>query len=130
MNNKVLIVEDHELNLKLFRDLLELKGAEVLSTNDGSLFYDMALSFMPDLILMDIKLQLISGYDLIKQIKSDPITKHIPIIAITAFATKNDEEKLLKAGCASYIAKPFAVDYFFDVISNFLELKTLTEELV
>jgi two-component system cell cycle response regulator DivK len=124
-NNKVLIVEDHELNLKLFRDLLELKGIEVLATNDGSLFYDMALSSMPDLILMDIKLQLVSGYDLIKQVKNNPLTKHIPIIAVTAFATKNDEEKLLKAGCASYIAKPFAVDHFFEVIGKFLELKTL-----
>lgn len=124
MKNKVLIVEDHELNLKLFRDLLELRGVEISSTNDGSLFYNMVIDFMPDLILMDIKLQLISGYDLIKQVKNDCLTKNIPIIAVTAFATKKDEEKLLQAGCASYIAKPFTVDYFFEILSKFLTLQT------
>jgi len=122
---KVLIVEDNELNLKLFHDLLSLKNIEVISTNDGELCYNMTLESRPDLILMDIKLQLISGYELIKQIKQNPEISNIPIIAVTAFATKRDETNLLNAGCSSYIAKPFDIDNFFEIIDSFLEVEKL-----
>jgi two-component system cell cycle response regulator DivK len=121
--NKVLIVEDNELNLKLFKDLLELRNVKVCSTKDGGKFHNIALEFMPDLILMDIKLQIISGYDLIKQLKLDQRTKHIPIVAITAFATKSDKENLLKAGCAAYLSKPVSVDHFFEVVEHHLDLE-------
>jgi two-component system cell cycle response regulator DivK len=127
--NKVLIVEDNELNLKLFKDLLELRNAEVCSTKDGAEFHRIALEFMPDLILMDIKLQIISGYDLIKELKLDNRTKDIPIVAITAFATKSDRERLLKAGCAAYLSKPVTVDHFFEVIAHHLDLNITSKEL-
>ncbi len=118
---KILIVEDNELNLRLFHDLLELKEVEVLSTKDGNNFIDMANKFLPDLVIMDIQLQGVSGFDLIKQLKSQPLTFHIPIIAITAFAMKADEERILRAGCAAYISKPVSIERFFEVVDKFLE---------
>jgi two-component system cell cycle response regulator DivK len=128
VKKKILIVEDNELNLRLFHDLLELKNLEVLSTKDGNLFFDMAKHFMPDLVLMDIQLQGVSGFDLIKLLKTDEKLKDIPIIAITAFAMKSDEERILEAGCQAYIAKPVSIERFYEVIDQFIVQQNISED--
>jgi len=120
--NKILIVEDNELNLKLFRDLLIANGYDVLGTKDGSEAIEMANTLVPDLILMDIQLHGVSGFDVIKQIKNNDKVKHIPIIAVTAFAMKDDKERILEAGCQAYIAKPISIGPFLEVIKDFMKV--------
>lgn len=118
---KVLIVEDNELNLKLFCDLLVIKNHEILVSRDGIGVVKMALDLSPDLILMDIQLSDISGADLISDLKRNPRTKKIPIIAITAFAMRNDEVKILETGCDLYMSKPVSIDNFFLSIEKFMK---------
>lgn len=118
---KILIVEDNELNLKLFRDLLGAHGYDTVETKDGFEAIDMAREQMPDLILMDIQLPEISGLEVTRRLKADAATAHIPIVAVTAFAMKDDEEKILASGCEAYISKPISIQYFLDVVRKFLE---------
>src|SRR3954467_13121404 len=99
MAKKILIVEDNDLNLKLFRDLLHAHGYEIAETKEGLEAVALARQVKPDLILMDIQLPEISGLDVTRRIKADPELASIPIIAVTAFAMKDDEEKILRAGC-------------------------------
>ena len=120
MTKRILIVEDNELNLKLFRDLLEANGYETLETKDGNQAVQMERSQQPDLILMDIQLPEISGLDITKMIKADSTIAHIPVIAVTAFAMKNDEEKILQAGCEAYISKPISIVPFMETVKSFL----------
>jgi two-component system cell cycle response regulator DivK len=121
MPKKVLIVEDNELNMKLFHDLLEAQGYETLETREGLLALTMARQHHPDLILMDIQLPEISGLEVTKWLKDDPSLADIPVIAVTAFAMKGDEERIRAGGCAAYIAKPISVVHFLDTIKKFLE---------
>lgn len=121
MKKRVLIVEDNELNLKLFKDLLETHGFDVVDTRDGVEAFDLARRSNPDLILMDIQLHGISGFDIIKRLKKDEEMKSIPIIAVTAFAMKDDEEKILQSGCEAYISKPISIGPFLETINSFLE---------
>ncbi len=123
MKKKILIVEDNELNLKLFRDLLETNNFDVVDTKDGLVAFDLVLSSMPDLILMDIQLHGISGFDIIKRIKQDDELRRIPIIAVTAFAMKDDEERILRSGCEAYISKPISIGPFLETINSFLTRK-------
>ena len=116
----VLIVEDNEQNMKLFRDLLEWKGYHTLQTKDGMEALKIARSHRPDLILMDIQLPEVSGLEVTKWIKEDDELKSIPIIAVTAFAMKGDEEKIREGGCVDYIAKPISVTTFLDTVVKFL----------
>lgn len=125
MKKKILIVEDNELNLKLFRDLLETNNFDVVDTKDGLVAFDLVLSSSPDLILMDIQLHGISGFDIIKRIKQDDNLRHIPIIAVTAFAMKDDEERILRSGCEAYISKPISIGPFLETINSFLTRKSL-----
>ncbi len=118
---KVLIVEDNELNLKLFHDLLMIQQYDVVISKDGLNIMDITTKEKPDLILMDIQLNEVSGIDLIKLLKQNSITKHIPIIAITAFAMKSDEAKISKSGCDMYISKPVSIDNFFSAINKFIK---------
>jgi len=120
MGKKILIVEDNDLNLKLFRDLLEAHGYETIETKDGIEAIKFASTMNPDLILMDIQLPEISGLDITKRIKADPSIKHIPIIAVTAFAMKDDEQKILSAGCEAYISKPISIVPFMKTVKKFL----------
>jgi two-component system, cell cycle response regulator DivK len=120
MIKKVMVVEDNDLNLKLFQDLLEAHGMDVMPVKEGLNSYATALSYKPDLILMDIQLNGVSGFDLIKQFKADDKMKVIPIIAVTAFAMKDDEEKILKSGCEAYISKPISIGPFLQTITKFL----------
>jgi two-component system cell cycle response regulator DivK len=117
---KVLIVEDNELNMKLFNDLLEAHGYFTLQTKDGVEALRMARQHRPDLILMDIQLPEVSGLEVTKWLKEDDDLRSIPVIAVTAFAMKGDEEKIREGGCEGYIAKPISVASFMRTVSRFL----------
>ena len=119
---KVLLVEDNELNLKLFHDLLSIKNLEVIDIIDGFQVISATLKHAPDLILMDIQLNGMSGLEIIKQIKNNPQIADIPIIAVTAFAMKDDKEKIMSCGCQEYISKPIAIDKYYEVIERFIPL--------
>lgn len=123
--SKVLIVEDNELNLKLFQDLLAIQNYEIISSRDGVGILSIVLSQKPDLILMDIQLSGVSGIDIIKELKENPNTYDIPIIAITAFAMKNDENKISESGCDMYLSKPVSIDIFFSAVNKFSKPSTL-----
>jgi two-component system cell cycle response regulator DivK len=120
VTHKVLIVEDNELNMKLFHDLLEAHGIDTIETRDGRDVMSLAREHNPDLILMDIQLPEISGLELTKMLKSDENLKSIPIIAVTAFAMKGDEQKIREGGCEDYISKPISVTGFMEVIRKYL----------
>lgn len=115
-----MIVEDNELNMKLFNDLLEAHGYETVTTREGGVAVGMARDSMPDLILMDIQLPEISGLDITKQLKSENDLKHIPVIAVTAFAMKGDEDKIRECGCEGYISKPISIGSFIETIQSHL----------
>lgn len=121
MNKKILIVEDNDLNLKLFRDLLEANGYDTYETKEGIEAISLTRNVMPDLIIMDIQLPEISGLDITKKIKADGQISHIPVVAVTAFAMKDDEEKIMAAGCEAYLSKPIAIDDFLKTIRSFLD---------
>ena len=117
---RVLIVEDNELNMKLFNDLLEAHGYITLQTKDGVEALNLAREHHPDLILMDIQLPEVSGLEVTRWLKDDDDLKKIPVIAITAFAMKGDEEKIREGGCEDYIAKPISVAKFLETVRRFL----------
>jgi two-component system, cell cycle response regulator DivK len=116
----ILIVEDNDLNLKLFRDLLGANGYKTVETKEGLEAISLAKNLHPDLILMDIQLPEISGLEVTRRIKADREVAGIPIIAVTAFAMKNDEEKILRAGCEAYISKPISITDFLSTVRYFL----------
>ena len=120
MSKKVLIVEDNELNMKLFHDLLDSQGYQILQTREGMQAMAMARQHMPDLILMDIQLPEISGLEVTKWLKDDEELAHIPIIAVTAFAMKGDEERIRQGGCEAYISKPISVMHFLETVRKHL----------
>ena len=117
---KVLIVEDNDLNMKLFNDLLVAHGYGTLQTRDGIEALALARPHHPDLILMDIQLPEVSGLQVTQWIKMDDDLCMIPIIAVTAFAMKGDEEKIRDGGCEAYIAKPISVASFLRTVERFL----------
>ena len=117
---KIFIVEDNDLNLKLFKDLLESNGYDVGCTQDGHEAVERILEYIPDLILMDIQLHGISGFDIIIEIKKNDKIKDIPIAAVTAFAMKDDRERIIKSGCNSYISKPISIVPFLQTIKELL----------
>ena len=117
---RILIVEDNELNMKLFHDLIEACGHETLETRDGIEALKLARQHRPDLILMDIQLPEVSGLEVTRWLKEDDDLRSIPVIAVTAFAMKGDEEKIRSGGCEAYIAKPISVSNFLDTIGRFL----------
>jgi len=121
MTRKVLIVEDNELNMKLFEDLLEVNKCEVFKATDGRDVLDIAHKNKPDLILMDIQLPEVSGLEVTAWLKSDEALKHIPVIAVTAFAMKGDEEKMIEGGCQDYISKPISLTEFMRVVNKYLD---------
>jgi two-component system cell cycle response regulator DivK len=120
MSKTILIVEDNELNMKLFHDLLEAHGYRTLQTKDGVEALRLAREHHPNLILMDIQLPEVSGLEVTKWIKEDDTLKDIPVIAVTAFAMKGDEEKIREGGCEAYIAKPISVMNFMETIQKTL----------
>jgi len=120
MTHRVLIVEDNELNMKLFHDLLEASGMTILMTRNGIDALEVAKRERPDLIVMDIQLPEMSGLEVTEKIKSDPDLAPIPVIAVTAFAMKGDEERIRAAGCEAYLSKPISIDRFISTVKAFL----------
>jgi len=116
----VLIVEDNELNMKLFHDLLDAPGYNILQTKDGMEALDIAREHHPDLILMDIQLPEVSGLEVTKWLKEDDSLKSIPVVAVTAFAMKGDEEVIRQGGCEAYISKPISVTSFLETVRRFI----------
>ncbi len=120
MAKTILIVEDNVLNMKLFHDLLESQGYNILQSRNGFDALEIAREKKPDLILMDIQLPEVSGLEVTKWIKEDEDLCSIPVIALTAFAMKGDEEKFRAGGCEAYIAKPISVNGFLSTVERFL----------
>ena len=120
MPKTVLIVEDNELNMKLFHDLLEANGYDIVQTRNGLEAIDLAREHHPDLILMDIQLPEVSGLEVTKWIKEDDELRAIPVIAVTAFAMKGDEERIRQGGCEAYLSKPISVGKFIETVKSFL----------
>lgn len=120
MAKKVLIVEDNELNMKLFDDLLRAHHYDTVKTRDGRNVMDIARKDKPDLILMDIQLPEVSGLEVTQWLKADAELKSIPVIAVTAFAMKGDEDKIREGGCEDYISKPISIGDFIAVVQKYL----------
>jgi len=119
----VLIVEDNDLNMKLFRDLIEAQGYRTMHTANGTDVIPIAREHKPSLIVMDIQLPEVSGLDVVKWLKAEADLKAIPVIAVTAFAMKGDEEKIRAGGCEDYLSKPIAVGSFITTVKKHLEPK-------
>jgi two-component system cell cycle response regulator DivK len=115
----VLIVEDNELNLKLLNDILEYHGYTILTTRTGGPALEIARQHRPDLILMDIQLPDITGMEAAQQLKADEQTRAIPIVAVTAFAMSGDRAMILASGCDDYVAKPFNVVAFLELVERY-----------
>jgi two-component system, cell cycle response regulator DivK len=120
MPKTVMIVEDNELNMKLFNDLLESRGYSIVQTRNGLEALDLARAHHPDLILMDIQLPEVSGLMVTKWLKEDDDLQSIPVIAVTAFAMKGDEDVIRQGGCEAYISKPISVTSFLDTVRRFV----------
>jgi two-component system cell cycle response regulator DivK len=116
----ILIVEDNELNMKLFHDLLDAHGYATVQTRNGSEALSLARAHRPDLIIMDIQLPEVSGLEVTRWLKDDETLKTIPVVAVTAFAMKGDEERIRQGGCEAYISKPISVGGFLQTVRQFI----------
>jgi two-component system, cell cycle response regulator DivK len=119
MAKTVLVVEDNELNMKLFHDLLEANGYDIVQTRSGLEAIDLARKHHPDLILMDIQLPEVSGLEVTKWLKEDDDLRVIPVVAVTAFAMKGDEERIRQGGCEAYLSKPISVAKFIETVKAY-----------
>jgi two-component system cell cycle response regulator DivK len=117
---RVLIVEDNKLDMRLLKDILERSGYETLQAEDGLEALNLAVTSLPDLILMDIQLPEISGLEVTRRLKGDDRSRHIPIVAVTAFAMGWHEQEALDSGCDAYITKPISVLGFLNTVESFL----------
>ena len=117
---RILIVEDNELDVKLLKDILKTRGYETLQTGDGLEAISLALAHLPDLILMDIQLPEISGLEVTRRLRGDNRSRHIPIVAVTAFAMGWHEREALDSGCDAYISKPISILGFLSTVESFL----------
>jgi len=120
MGKKVMIVEDNELNLKLFTDLLRAHQFNVEGVRDGRLALEQAHAFIPDLVIMDIQLPHVSGIDLIEAMQKDASLSLIPVLAVTAYAGKGDEERIMAAGAKGYLSKPVSVMKFLEAVRGII----------
>ncbi len=120
MGQKILVVEDNELNLKLFCDLLRAHGYEAEPVRDGRDALDRARAFSPDLVVMDIQMPHVSGLELIEQMKADAELRPTPIMAVTAYAAKGDEERIRDAGAEGYVSKPISLMRFVEAVAGLL----------
>jgi two-component system cell cycle response regulator DivK len=126
--SKILVVEDNEMNRDMLTRRLERKGFEVVVAINGKAGIDMASTSNPDIILMDLSLPVIDGWEATRQIKADPATQSIPVIALTAHAMAGDEQKALEAGCDDYDTKPIDLSRLLDKIENLLASRTLVRK--
>jgi len=120
VGQKILVVEDNELNLKLFCDLLRAHGYEAEPVRDGREAVERARSFRPELVIMDIQMPWISGLELIEQLKADEELRATPIMAVTAYAAKGDEERIREAGAEGYVSKPISLMRFIEAVRALL----------
>ena len=120
MGKRILVVEDHEENRRLLRDLLTSVGYELIEAVTGEEGLTMAEAEVPELILMDIQLPGMDGYEVTRRIKANPALSHIPIIAVTSYALSGDDQKALEAGCDAYVTKPFDPAELLTNIQEFL----------
>ena len=120
MKKRILVVEDTEDNRQILRDLLTAAGYDILEAGDGATGVAMAVEQLPDLILMDIQLPVIDGYEATRRIKANPATRHIPIVAVTSYALVGDEAKTRAAGCDGYVAKPYSPRNLLAKVREFL----------
>jgi two-component system, cell cycle response regulator DivK len=120
MARTILIIEDEPKSGKLLRDLLERFKYNTLEATDGELGIELAKTWKPDLILMDIMMPRMDGLEATRILKADPTTKHIPIIALTSYAMKGNREQVFKAKCDEYFAKPFDIHEVLKTVANFL----------
>jgi two-component system cell cycle response regulator DivK len=118
---RILVVEDTEDNRRIIRDLLTSAGYETIEAVTGEEGVAMAVEHRPDLILMDVQLPVLDGYEATRRIKANPALRHIPIIAVTSYALSGDEEKTREAGCDAYVAKPFSPRLLLAKVRGFLE---------
>ncbi|MBM6577015.1 MAG: response regulator [Sphingomonas sp.] len=118
MAKKVLVVEDNELNLKLFCDLLRAHDWAAEPVRDGREAVERARAFRPDLIVMDIQMPHVTGYELILALKADPELRRIPIMAVTAYAGRDDEDRIRGAGADAYVSKPISLARFMDSVNR------------
>ena len=116
----VLIVEDNELNMKLYNDLLEAFGYATVKTRDGRKAVELAREHRPDLIIMDIQLPEISGLKVTQLLKEDKDLAAIPVVAVTAFAMRGDEQRIRAGGCEAYLSKPISVASFIETVRKFI----------
>nr|WP_282098261.1 response regulator [Qipengyuania aestuarii] len=118
---RILVVEDNDLNRKLFCDVLKANGYEVVPVADGSNVVGTAKKSEPALIIMDIQLPNINGVELIAQLKSDKALKHVPVLAVTAYAGRGDEDRIREAGAQDYLAKPVSIGPFMNSVRQLLD---------
>jgi two-component system cell cycle response regulator DivK len=121
MTKRILMIEDSEDNRQIIRDLMESVGYDLIEAEDGAAGVAMATEHRPDLILMDIQLPVMDGYEACRRIKADPELRHIPIIAVTSYALSGDETKTKAAGCDAYVAKPFSPRQLLAKMNEFLD---------
>ena len=117
---RILIVEDNKADMRLLKDILERRGYETLQTGDGLEAIKLALAYLPDLILMDIQLPEKSGLEVTRRLRGDDRSRHIPIVAVTAFAMERHEREALDSGCDAYISKPISILGFLSTVESFL----------
>jgi two-component system cell cycle response regulator DivK len=120
VGNRILVVEDHADNRQIVRDLLTNAGFEMIEAEDGEKGVAAAISERPDLILMDIQLPVLDGYEATRRIKANPDLKAIPIIAVTSYALSGDQAKVIAAGCDAYVPKPYSPRVLLAKIKEFL----------
>ena len=116
----VLVVEDNELNMRLFCDLLDAFGYASYKCRDGVKAIEIARENLPDLIIMDIQLPEVSGLDITRWLKDDPDVAHIPVLAVTAFAMRADEQRVRDAGCEGYLSKPIQMTSFLRAVEELI----------
>jgi two-component system, cell cycle response regulator DivK len=117
---RILVVEDNDLNRKLFCDLLKANGFAVEPVADGEAVIERTRQFVPNLVIMDIQLPHVSGLELIETLKADKDLRAIPVLAVTAYAGKGDEERIRQAGAEGYLAKPVSIGPFMTAVRKLL----------
>lgn len=125
MAKRIMVVEDNDLNRKLFCDVLKANGFEVEPVADGAMVLETARKITPNLIIMDIQLGGVSGVDLIEAAKRDRALQAIPVLAVTAFAAKGDEERIRAAGAAGYLSKPVSITPFMNAVRELLSTEAV-----
>jgi len=121
MSKRILVVEDQEDNRQILRDLLSHSGYEMIEAENGEQALVQAAKYIPDLILMDIQLPVLDGYEATRRLKADPKLKNIPVVVITSYALSGDEQKARAAGCDAYVAKPYSPRALLAKIREFVQ---------